>query len=129
MGLLKISLAYDGLYFSDHGGVQSAGGLVKEDDLGIHGKGPGYSNTLLLTAGKLVRIVQSLSVKTDLVQKIHPLVIGLLATSAEKGDLGIHDVFYHRKVAEKVEGLKHHTHFFAHLIDVALGVSDVLAIH
>ena len=37
-------------HFVDHLGVQRAGGLVEQHDLGVHREGPGDGDTLLLTA-------------------------------------------------------------------------------
>lgn len=43
-------------HLSNHLRIQSTGWLIKKHNIGIHGQSAGDGNTLLLTAGQLIRI-------------------------------------------------------------------------
>ena len=50
--------------------VEGGGGFIKAKDIGLERKGSCYCNTLLLTAGKLVRIIIQLVGKTDFCKEL-----------------------------------------------------------
>ena len=109
----------DSLYLAHHGRVKGARRLIEKNYLGIHGKRTRYGDTLLLSAGKRRRILESPLRKTDLPEKLDPPVIGLLPAQSEQLHRSIHDVLYDSHVVEEIVGLEHHPHLLAHLVDVA----------
>ena len=58
-------------------GIQGAGGLVAEQDLGVCGQGPGDGDPLLLPAGELGRVGRSLVRQPHQLQQLHGAPIGL----------------------------------------------------
>ena len=118
----------NGLHFADHARVESTGGLVKQDDVRIHGQRPGDGNTLLLSAGEIVGVVEGLGAETDRMEQGHGLFVGLLAGAPQQGDLRIHDVFDDGEVTEEVEALEHHAHLLPNLVEVAFSIVDDLPV-
>ena len=50
--------------------VESAGGLVRQDDVGVVDQGPGDGDALHLTAGELVRLLVDLIAETDFLERL-----------------------------------------------------------
>ena len=89
------------------GGVEIAGGLVGEQQLGTGREGAGQGDALLLSAGHLVRIVPRARFQTDPVQPGRGLVGGVaIAGDLQRGG----DVLGRRHVRQQVEGLEHQRH-------------------
>src|SRR5208337_1360889 len=54
-GVAYLEIVEQGLYLSRRDGVQGAGRLVHEEDVGLHREDAGYAQALLLTAGEAQR--------------------------------------------------------------------------
>ena len=104
---------HDAQHLAHHFGVQGGGGLIKEQDLRVHGHGTGDGDTLLLTAGDLPGPGVDVGGHAHLLQVLHGVGAGLLTAALEYLDLACHAVFQHGHVVEEVEGLKHHPHMGA----------------
>ena len=111
-----------------HGGVQGAGGLVEEDDLRLHGQGPGDGRPLLLAAGELVGVAESLFRHAHGFQKAHGPLIGLLPGHLPNQGGGQHEVLDDGQVVKEVELLEHHPHAAAKGAEVRLFVADILPV-
>ena len=92
-----------------HFGVQVAGRLVRNDELGAMHQRPGHRHALLLAAGKLVRQAVHLVLQTHKGQgKGHA---GLDVLGGNVGDAhGKCHVFIHRHGGDEAEILEHHAH-------------------
>ena len=121
-------LAHDAEDLSDHGRVESGGGLVEEDGLRVHGERTGDGDPLLLSARKGIGMDVGLLGHADLLQKLHGLLAGFFLGGAEQLHGGVGDIFEDGHVVEEVETLEDHAHLAAHLVErVALGC-DVFAL-
>ena len=120
--------ADDRQHLVHHGGVQGRGGLVKEDDLRLHCHAPGNGGPLLLASGELGgHIVRPLR-HTHLGQALHGQVDGILFGQALELHGGHHHVLQHRLVGKQVEGLVHHAHLPADLVQRSALGGDLLAV-
>src|SRR5919112_4938219 len=93
---------------ADHFGVESTGGLVEEQRLGLHGQRPGDRHALLLTAGELRRVLVRLAGDPDALEQAHGALanhLGLLLAHLGRAE---HDVLQDGLVREEVERLEHH---------------------
>ena len=102
--------AHDREHLPHHLRVQGGGGLVKEEDLRVHGQGPGDGHPLLLAAGELPGPGVDVGGHAHLVQVLHGQVLGLLLVLLQDLGLAHHAIFQHGHVVEEVEGLEHHPH-------------------
>ena len=116
--------------------VQSAGGLVKIDDLRVGGKCPGNGHALLLAAGKLTRVGVCPVGKAHLCQHFHTHGVRLLSGHPAGHDQPLGHVLQSSLVPEEVVVLEHKGRLFAQAGDVgpvcmgqikALAVKDQLA--
>ena len=62
---------------SDHFGVERGGRLVEQHDFGIHRESADYSDTLLLTARKLLRVTVRFIAKTYSVKQLERFFFGI----------------------------------------------------
>ena len=109
-------------------GVERARGLVEEHDVGLHRQGARDGHALLLAAGELVGEVVGALGETDAGELLTGDARGLLGAATQHLLLGEHDVVQGVEVREQVELLEHHAHALADVVDVGLGVGDVLAL-
>ena len=111
-------------------GVQVAGGLVRQQDLGVHPQGPGDGHPLLLAAGEHGGVaVQSLGGQTHPLHQLSGPALGLFGLHAPQLH-GVHDVFRHREQGEQPEALVDHRHLLpAVLLQLHLGGGHPLAQH
>jgi hypothetical protein len=120
--------------------VQGGGGLVKAEDVGLHGQRPGDGHPLLLAAGELVRVMVRPVLQTHLGKQLpaRPLDLGAaLAAPLGSHQLpGQHDVLQRRVLGKKIEGLEHQPEVKALAADLPLqlgggvgGVEEGLALH
>ena len=118
-------ILHDLQHLANHFGVQGRGGLVKQHHIRLHAQGAGDGDTLLLTAGQLLRIGVGTVGQTDHIQKAAGSGFGLGLLDA----LGVHgcerQVLEHRHVGEQVKVLEHHAHPLAVQVDVHLFVGNV----
>ena len=126
--LLPRQFPDDALHLADAGRVQGAGRLVKEDDIRVHGEGPGNGDALLLSAGHLVGVVHLLFCQADHPQQFHRPVVCLLPAQMQQLYRCEHHVLNGGHVAEQVIRLEDHAHFPAHERDVAALRRDILAV-
>ena len=85
-------------------GVEVAGGLVGEDDLGPAGERPGHGDPLLLAAGELARAVLQAVAEADGVDDVvEPRAVGLAAGEAHRQ----RDVLDGGERRHEVERLEH----------------------
>ena len=125
---------------TNHFGVESRGGLIKEHHLRIHCKRAHDGDTLLLSARKGRGIDVCLFFQPDTAEKGERFFFFLGADLLFGGrgskesacffDAQMHgskhDVFDNGLVIKKVELLEHHTDVFAVLVDVNLHIGKVL---
>ena len=116
-------------HFVDHFGVERAGGLVEEHDLGLHGEGAGDGDALLLTAGKLGGHFVRLGIHADLGEQLHGfgfcLRLGDFADAAGAEGHVIEDGL----VREEVVGLENHADFCAELGEGAAFFGQFLSVN
>ncbi|MNO94057.1 hypothetical protein D3C76_856680 [compost metagenome] len=105
-------------YFLDHFRVKRRGGLVEQDDLGLHGQGAGDGRALLLAAGQLRRVGMALVGDADLGQQGFGHFDGFGLALAEHAARGFDDVVEHTHVRPQIKVLKHKTDFAAQAIDL-----------
>lgn len=84
-------------------GIQIAGRLVSEKNVGLAGECTGYCYALLLSAGQLRRVVGGSLAQTYPVQQLSGALAGVLAVMQFERE---HDVFQRRQASEQLEGLK-----------------------
>ena len=87
--------------------VQRRGGLIEQDDLGLHRQGSGDGGTLLLAAGKLIRIGMALVGNTDLGQQRFGDLDGFGLALAKHATRRFDDVVQHAHVRPEIEVLEH----------------------
>ena len=122
-------LFHNGQYFAHHFGVQSTGRFIEEHDIGVHGQGTGNGHTLLLTAGKLMRIAFGFFFQTNAAEEFQGALFGLFFAHFFEFHRGQHDIFLYGEVGKEVETLEHHTDFFTDLVDIGFFVGDDMVIH
>ena len=88
------------------GGIQIAGGLVREQDRGLRGKGPGDGHPLLFTAGELVGIVVRALPQADPLQKF----TGPGFSFGHAVQLQGQHVIQRGQAGHQVEGLEYEAH-------------------
>src|SRR5713101_785262 len=86
-------------------GVQVSRGLVSHQDERIADQRAGHSDTLLLTAGELRRVVAQAMGHADALERALHLLLALARAGAAIGERELH-VFVHGEIADQVEGLK-----------------------
>jgi hypothetical protein len=92
----------------DHLRVQGRGRLVEQQQLGLHGQGPGDRHPLLLAARQLGRELAGLVLDPDPGQQLAGPALGLLPGLAADLDRAQGDVVEHALVGEQVELLEDH---------------------
>ncbi len=87
-------------------GVELAGRLVRDEQLGVVGQGPGHRDPLLLAAGELIRALRRVAAEADqLQQHLHPLLpLGRLHPGQAHGYA---DVLGRGQDRHQPEGLEH----------------------
>ena len=83
-------------------GVEVAGGLVGEEDLGTGAEGPGQRHPLLLAAGELGRIVVAAVAEADALEQVRGALAGLLASELQR-DLDVLPRGERRNQLERLE--------------------------
>ena len=116
-------------HFSYHSGVKCRCGLVEQNCFRLHGKGPCNCNTLLLSAGEVVRIDIGLVGHSHLFQEFEGFFPGLLFRDFEKFYWSKYHVLDDSHVGEKVEVLENHPHFSAELVQRISFCHDVLSVY
>ena len=103
-------VAHNGKHLTHHFRVQSRGGLVKEQQLRVHGESPGNGHPLLLTAGNLPGPGMDIGGHAHLFQVLHGIGLRFLPALFQHLRLAHHTVFQHGHVGKQIKGLKHHPH-------------------
>ena len=109
--------------------IQRGGWLVKAENIRVERQCPGDGHPLLLTAGKLMRIVPGTVRKAHLVQQLHSGgTDGFLTLAAVLGHQfpGEGHVFQSRILGKKVEGLEHHAEVEPVFPDLLFGAVCVM---
>ena len=109
--------------------VQRRGRLVKAENIRVERQCPGDGHPLLLTAGKLMRIVPGTVRKAHLVQQLHSGgTDGFLTLTAVLGHQlpGEGHVFQSRILGKKVKGLEHHAEVEPVFPDLFFGAARVM---
>ena len=97
-------------HLSHHLGIQRGGGFVKQDDLGVHGKGTGDGYTLALSAGKRGGEHMRLIRESHAGQQFHGGSFRRAGRSTSNLAGSDAHIVQHRNVREQIEALKHHAH-------------------
>ena len=105
-------------HLADHLGVEGAGRLVEEHDLGVHHQRAHDGDTLLLTAGELAGIGVGAVGKAHAAEQLERLGLSLLLVHALDACGRGGQVVHHVHVVEEVELLEHHAHLLTVLVDV-----------
>ena len=92
----------------NHFRVKGGGGLIKEDDVGIHCQRPDDGEALFLSAGERPGKGISLILQADALQKCHGSLICLFLRQNAVAYRSEGDVFLHGNVGKHVEVLEHH---------------------
>ena len=116
-------------HFLDHFGVQRAGGLVKQHDLGLEAQGAGNRHALLLAARELQRVLAGLLGNAHALELHHGFFFGLLLGHLADPHRRQRQVLQHGQVREQVELLEHHADFLAHVVDGLDIVGELDAVH
>ena len=95
-------------HFADKLGVEGGGRLVEEHDLGVHGKGAGNGDALLLPAGKLGGVERGTLGEAHAAEFGQGAVAGFGLVAAHDLAQGDGDVLLGGEVIEQVEVLKDH---------------------
>src|SRR5665647_1078012 len=96
-------------HLADELGVQRAGRLVEEHELGLHRERPGDRDPLLLAAGQVRRIVVGPIGEADAGQELARLLLHACPGQSLHPDRRLHHVLQRRHVREQVEALEHHS--------------------
>ena len=105
-------------HFADHLRVQGGGGLVKQDDVRVHGQGTSNGNALLLAAGKALGEDIGLIGQAHAGQQLVGTGGGLLLVLELEQFRGQAEVLLDGQVGEEIEVLEHHAHLLAHGVNV-----------
>ena len=112
-----------------HFGVQGAGRLVKQQNIGVHRQGAGNRHALLLPARKLRRVGFGFFCQPHALQQAEGFLLG-------GGFVGLfqlhgrqHHIAQHVQIVEQIKMLKHHTDVFAHLVQVGFFVGHIVSVH
>ena len=119
-------LLHDVEHLADHLGVEGAGGLVKEHDVGVHAQCADDCDTLLLAAGELDGIGVRAVAEAYALEQLLRLGARLVLLEPAQLHGGENHVLDDRLVREEVELLEHHAHLLAHDVDVYLLAADFL---
>ena len=95
-------------HFTHQFRIKCGGRLIEQHDLRLHGKGTGDGHTLLLTAGKLCRIVVKTLPHADAFQFLNGQLAGLLLAHVLDADRRLHHVFERGHMRKQIEPLEHH---------------------
>ena len=106
-------LLYRDNYFVGRLRVQSACRFIKQHDLRIHCQRPSNRNTLLLSAGKLCRIIVRFISKPHNIQKFHGFRQNCRLVPLENTQRRDGDILQTCQMREKVKMLEHHSCFGA----------------
>ena len=101
-----------------HLGVDVAGGLIGNDELGAVGQGAGYCHTLLFTAGKFVRQAVHLILQTDQGQNIWDAGFDLFGRNVGHAH-GESHILVHCHGGDQAEILEDDTHLAAQIRHLA----------
>ena len=93
-----------------HFRVQGGGGLIEEQDLGIHGQGTGDGHPLLLSTGDLPGLGVDVGGHAHLLQIEKGMLPCLFPALLQHLHLADDAVLQHGHIVEEVEGLEHHAH-------------------
>ena len=121
-------LLHDVKHFLHHFRVKGRRGLVKQHDFGVHRERTGDSDTLLLTAGKVLRINVRLILQTHHIKKFKRLLFSHFTAFAADPHRSEHDVLKNSLILKQVEVLEHHADFSADPVEIRLRL-NLLAIH
>ena len=101
----------------DHLGIERGSRLVEQHDFRIHAERARDRDSLLLAAGKLAGIFLRLLGNLDPREQRHRKLFGVALRHLANPDRRQRAILENRQVRKKVEALKHHADFAAHLID------------
>ncbi len=120
-------VAHDVQDLADDLGVESRGRLVEEHKVRLHAEGARNCDTLLLAAGK--RHHRSLREvgKTDSLEVLHGLLLGICLRGLLERHRRERAVVEHIEVREQVEALEHHADLLAQAVHVHMLCRQVLA--
>ena len=117
---LARQLSHHVQHLADHFRVERGRRFVKKHDLRLHRQRPHDCDTLLLPAGKHVRIFVLLIRQPDALQQLDRLRLRLLLRFKFERHRCHHNVFEHRLMWKKIEVLEYHPHLLPMPIDVDL---------
>ena len=110
---------------SDHLRIKSRCRLIKQHHIRIHSKRSCNSDTLLLTAGKHIRIGICLIRKTYSLQQLQCRFFSLFLTHKIQCHRCQHDVLFYRLMRKQIELLEYHSDLLAMTVDIHLWICDV----
>ena len=88
--------------------IQRAGRFVEENHFGVHGHRTSNTDTLLLPAGQLHRIVIRKVSHAYFFEKSHGFFFGFFFVDFFDRDHAFHDVFQGGHIGKQIVGLKYH---------------------
>ena len=118
----------DGFDLIDHGGIERGGGLVKNNELRMHGQGSGNCDPLLLATRQGRGHVVFLAVQAHAFEQLLGLLNGFLALDLVYHHGCKNNIFQDVKVRKEIKVLIYHSHASAHSVDVGLWIEDVFPI-
>ena len=137
-GTLFGEVADDVEHFADQLRVERGRGLIKQQDLRVHGHGTGDGHALLLAAGHLAREVVHLIMQAHGREPFFRQSFGLGLRHFLRVGQAEHDVLLRRHVREQVELLEDHARhrallrddFFRHALALAVDImiTDLLTV-
>ena len=121
-------LLHDLQYLTDHLRVKRTCRFVKEHDIRCHAQCTRDRDTLLLTAGELIRISLSLILHADLTQHLKGAFSGLFLCGLFEVYRSKHQVLHDIHMRKKIEMLEYHADVFADFVDIHVTVGQVVAV-
>ena len=121
-------LEHDVEHLLDHLRVERRGRLVEEHHLGVHGKGPGDGDALLLAPRALAGIGIGLLGDPDPDQLADRLFLGLGLATPSHLALRQRDVLEDGEMREEVELLEDHSDLGPHVVEVGLDLGEFVAV-
>ena len=110
---------------SYHLRIKSRCRLIKQHHVRVHGKRSCNGDTLLLTAGKHVRIGICLIRKTYSLQKLQCRFFSLFLTHKIQSHRCEHNVLFYCLMWKKIKLLEYHSDLLTMTVDIHLGICDV----
>ena len=122
-------LFHDLQYLTNHFRVKRTCRFVKEHDIRCHAQCTRDRDTLLLTAGELIRISLSLILHADLTQHLKGAFSGFFLCGLFEVYRSKHQVLHDIHMRKKIEMLEYHADIFTDLIDIYVTVGQVVTVN